>query len=319
MKRTNTKAAEPPRFSLAIDAEIINELRGLLDQRKKLDDAVNNAPTEIATAEAELAALRHRLALLEADVVLVDDAALPALQKQIAELSDVIDEKDLAFRRLKGRLKALEDRAPDIDSKIEITIGYVQLEANMAAQNLQAELAAELRTKVAEVRNVYAQVRALLHAAPLQQARDFLACAHVPDLERCFVSYASGVAHDSSQNLLALTDETTAAGEAEIVEALKPIAEAFALARKHKPYVPLAKRAVPYVRKGAWDGPGGRVDRPEEPAEEPAARMKTMEEALAEPYTIKGDSSGIRTWKNLPPADLNVGQAIMQNPDSGNQ
>ena len=268
MKRNSTNASVPqaPRFALAIDAETINELRGLLDQRKKLDDAVNSAPAEIAAGEADLAALRQELALLEADVVLVDEPALPKLQKQIAELSEVIEAKDLAFRRLKGRLKALEDRAPDIDNRIEIAIGYVRLEANMAAQNLQSELAAELRKKVGDVRNVYAQVRALQSAVPLSQTRDFLVCAHVPDLEHCMVSYIGGTPHDNSQNLLELRDDDTEAAEGEIVEALKPITEALLVARKHKPYVPLANRPVPYVRKGAWDGPGGRTgDRIEQP------------------------------------------------------
>ncbi len=317
MKRTNTNTAavQAPKFALAIDAETVSELSGLLDQRKKLDDAVNSAPADIASAEAELAHLRYRLGALEADVVLVEDAKLPALQNEIAQLADTIDAKDLAFRRLKARIDALEARAPDLDTKIELAIGYVRVEANMAASSLQSVLAAELRAKVAEIRNIYAQVRTLLGAAPLQQASDFLACAHVPDLEHCFVSYVRGVPHDSSQNLLALRDESTAAAEAEIVEALKPIAEAFAMARKHRPYVPLAKRPVPYVRKGTWDGPGGRVDRPEEAEEPPAPRMKTIEEAMAEPYEIKGDSSGFRTWKAA--AEMNMTAAIAAQQSSG--
>lgn len=313
MKRTNTTVAEiqAPRFALAIDAETIDELRGLLDQRKKLDDAVNGAPAEIAAAESELTTLRHQLGALEADVVLIDDAKLPALQKEIAKLADTIDAKDLAVRRIKARVDALEARAPELDGKIEIAIGYVRVEANMAGQNLQTELAAMLRDKVADIRNIYAQVRALQRAVPLQQARDFIACAHVPDLEHCLVSYLSGVPHDSSRNLLAQMDEGTATAEAEIEEALKPIAEAFALARKHRLYVPLARRPVPYVRKGAWDGPGGRTgDRPEETEEPPAPRMKTMEEALAAPYEIKGDSSGFRTWKKA--QEMNMGLAITQ-------
>ncbi|EIN02299.1 hypothetical protein WQE_04902 [Paraburkholderia hospita] len=276
MKRTNPNNAtvRVPKFDLAIDAETLNELRGLLDQRKKLDDAVSSAPSEIAAGEAELAGLRHQLAMLEADVVLVDDDEFPKLQKQIADLSEVIDAKDLAFRRLKSRLKALEDRAPELDNKIELAIGYVRVDANIAAQNLQAELASELRSKVAEIRSIYAQVRALQSVIPLQQARDFLVCAHVPDLDHCMVSYPHGIPRDFSQNLLEQRDDATEAAESQIAEALKPITDAFLLARKHNPYVPLAKRPVPYVRKGAWDGPGGRTgDRPEqsEQAEAPAS------------------------------------------------
>ncbi|TCG03513.1 hypothetical protein BZM27_47985, partial [Paraburkholderia steynii] len=134
MKRTNTNAAaQAPRFALAIDAETIDELRSLLEQRKKLDDAVESAPAEIAAAESELANLRHQLGMLEADVILVEDAKLPALEKDIAQIAETVDAKDLAFRRLKARLDALEARAPDLDSKIELAIGYVRVEASMAA------------------------------------------------------------------------------------------------------------------------------------------------------------------------------------------
>lgn len=311
MKRTNQPdlVEQPAPLSLSIDAETISELRTLLDQRNKLDEAVNAAPAQIAAREAELSALRQRLAALEADVVIVDDAALPALQKQITKLSNEVDAVDLDVRRLKGRLNALEARAPDLDEKIEIAIGYVRVEANMAAQNLQVALAEELRNKVADVRNIYAKVRALQGFVPNARTSDFLVSAYVPDLESC-VRVNTGTGHyDASPNLLAFADADTDAAESEVVEALRPVTEALLLARKHKSYVPLAKRPVPYVRKGAWDGPGGRVDRPDEP-EEPAPRMKTIEEAMAEPYTIKGDSSGIRTWSRQQAADMNVTASI---------
>src|ERR1700761_7296685 len=110
MKRSNQNESttQAQRFSVAIDAEPLNELRGLLDQRKKLDDAVNSAPAEIAAAESELSGLRHQPGVLEADVVLIDDAKLSALQKEIAKLVETIDAKDLSYRRLKARLDALE-------------------------------------------------------------------------------------------------------------------------------------------------------------------------------------------------------------------
>ncbi|MFM0173189.1 hypothetical protein PQR33_28130 [Paraburkholderia sediminicola] len=307
MKRTNTNAtsARAPKFDLAIDADTLNELRELIEQRKKLDDAVNNAPADIFAAEAELSEMRRQLSVLEADVVLVDDAKLPSLQKEIEKLAGTIDVKDLAVRRLKARLEALESRAPDLDSKIEIAIGYVRIEVNMAAQSLQAQLAEELRDRVASVRMLYAQVRALQSVVPLPQTNDFLLCAHVPDLEQCMASYASGAPRDVSQNLLALVDDGTAAAESEIAEALKPITEALMVARKHRPYVPLAKRPAPYVRKGAWDGPGGRTgDRIERPAEVAAAA-----DAVADSNAGKSAARGSSARSGVP-VEMNMGAAI---------
>jgi hypothetical protein len=307
MKRTNTNAssAEAPKFDLAIDAETLNELRELIGQRKKLDDAVNSAPADIFAAEGELSEMRRQLSVLEADVVLVDDAKLPSLQKEIEKLAGTIDVKDLAVRRLKGRLEALESRAPDLDSKIEIAIGYVRIEVNIAAQSLQSQLAEELRDKVKTVRMLYAQVRALQSVVPLPQTNDFLLCAHVPDLEQCMASYASGAPRDVSQNLLALVDDGTAAAESEVAEALKPIAEALMVARKHRPYVPLAKRPAPYVRKGAWDGPGGRTgDRIERPAEI-GAQANGSSESPAKASTPNGGST-----RDGMPVEMNMAVAI---------
>ncbi|MCC8396321.1 hypothetical protein LJ656_27400 [Paraburkholderia sp. MMS20-SJTR3] len=252
MKRNNQNeaVAQAPKLTLAIDAETLNEMHGLLDQRKKLDDVMNSAPAEIAAAEAELANLRCQLGALEADVVLIDDAKLPALQKEIAKLADTIDTKDLTLRRLKARVEALEARAPELDSKIEIAIGYVRVEANMAAQDIQVALAEELRNKVAEVRYIYAKLRALQGFVPHTRTSDFLISAYVPDLESCMRINTSTGHYDAAPNLLASADADTAEAEAEVAEALKPITAALLVARKHKPYVPLAKRPQLYVNRG---------------------------------------------------------------------
>ena len=101
-----------------------------------------------------------------------------------------------------------------------------------------------------------------------------------------------------------------------IAEVMAPVNAALNALRAHRPYVPLAKRPQPYVIKGSSEGPGGRPTVPEAP--EPAApRMKTIEEALAEPYTIKGDSSGIRTWQAA--AEMNMAKALMQADESAEQ
>lgn len=302
--------------NLSIDAETISNLRDLLDQRKKLDDAVNAAPTEIKALEVEFSSLRQQMATLDAEVVLIDEAQLPAKQKQIKALDGVIAEKDFAVRRAKARLETLEALAPDLDEKIEIAIGFVRVEANIAAQSLRSEIAEELRDKLHELQLIYAKVRALHGLVRTDRTGDFLQSALIPDLDHCMRITTRDGTYEASTNLLETRNDDTAAAEALISAAMRPITEVLALARKHRPYVPLAKRPTPYVRKGAWDGPGGRIDRPEEP-EEPPARMKTIEEALAEPYEIKGDSSGFRTWKQA--HEMNMTAAITDAQQSAEQ
>ncbi|MBJ9674502.1 hypothetical protein [Burkholderia gladioli] len=317
MARTPQPAPSAPAYpNLSIDAETLSNLHDLLDQRKKLDDAVNAAPAEIGAAEAELSALRQQMATLEADTILIDDAQLAQAQKRIQSLDGVIAQKEIGLRRAKARLEALEARAPDLDEKIEIAIGYVRIEASIAADSLRAEIAEELRTKVRDLQLIYAKVRALNGLVRTERTSDFLMSALIPDLDHSLRVTTKAGTFEQSTNLLEVKSDDTSAAEAVVSEALRPITDALLLARKHRPYVPLAKRPTPYVRKGAWDGPGGRIDRPEEP-EVPPAPMKTIEEALAEPYEIKGDSSGIRTWKQA--AEMNMTAAITSAQQSSEQ
>ncbi|HDR8987717.1 TPA: hypothetical protein QDA93_000276 [Burkholderia vietnamiensis] len=287
--------------NLSIDAETISNLRELLDRRKKLDDAVNAAPAEINSLETELSSLRQQMATLEADAVLIDEAKLPAKQKQIEALADVITEKDFGVRRAKARLEALEARAPDLDEKIEIAIGFVRVEAGIATQSLRSDIAEELRSKVHDLQLIYAKIRALHGLVPNDRTGDFLQSAMVPDPDHCMRITTRGGTYEASTNLLDVRNDATAVAETLISEAMRPITEVLMLARKHRPYVPLAKRPAPYVRKGAWDGPGGRIDRPEK-LEEPPVR--------AEPYEIKGDSSGFRTRPQV--QEMNMAPAIAE-------
>ncbi|WP_175984465.1 hypothetical protein [Burkholderia vietnamiensis] len=295
--------------NLSIDAETISNLRELLDQRKKLDDAVNAAPSEIKFIEDELSNLRQQMASLEADIVLVDEAHVPAKQKQIKALGEVLAEKELAVRRKKMLLETLEQRAPDLDEKIEIAIGFVRVEAGIAAQSLRSDIAQELRGKLHELQLIYAKVRALHGLVRDERTGDFLKSALIPDLDQCMRIIARNETYEASPNLLDTRNDDTAAVEAQISDAMRPITDVLVLARKHRPYVPLAKRPAPYVRKGAWDGPGGRIDRTEEP-EEPPVHMKAIEEVLAEPYEIKGDSSGLRT--RTQPQEMNMVVAMQE-------
>jgi chromosome segregation ATPase len=128
-----------------------------LDRRKKLDEAVGSAPAQIAAAEANLQALRSELAAKEADIVWIDDAKVPAMEKEIATLVAAIEAKDREIQRTKGRVKALEDRAAEIDADVEQANNLMNLEASMAGQEVEEIIASELRLKVKELQSMFAK------------------------------------------------------------------------------------------------------------------------------------------------------------------
>jgi hypothetical protein len=290
-------------------------LNRALDRRKKLDDAVGSAPAQIASAEAELQSLRSELAAKEADIVWVDDAKVPAMEKEIAKLVAAIEAKDREIQRTKGRVKALEDRADEIDAEVEQAKTMLNLEASMAGQEVQANVAAELRLKVKELQSIFAKVRSLNRLTPIGTTADFLASAYVPDLERCLRIPGPNGFTNTSPNLIDVVTEETSRAEAEIAEQLKPIAEALVAGRRHRAYIPLARRPAPYVRKGSYGGPNGPTEPPPE-VKEPPPSMKTVEEALLEKHPTKGRGDEVRTWKRQPAAEMDIGAAMMQNADS---
>ena len=286
-----------------------------LDRRKKLDEAVGSAPAQIAAAEANLQALRSELAAKEADIVWIDDAKVPAMEKEIATLVAAIEAKDREIQRTKGRVKALEDRAAEIDADVDQANNLMNLEASMAGQDVEEIIAAELRLKVKELQSMFAKVRALNRVTRSARTLDFLMDAYVPDLEKCMRSVGLNGSSNSSPNLIDVVTEETKHAEAEIAEQLKPISDALAAGRSHRTYVPLARRLGPYVRKGSYGGPGGPTEPPPE-AKEPAPVMKTVEEALLEKHPTKGRGDEVRTWNRQPAADMDIGSAMMQNADS---
>jgi hypothetical protein len=299
-----------PEVTAAIDA-----LNLALDRRKKLDEAVGSAPAQIAAAEANLQALRSELAAKEADIVWVDDAKVPAMEKEIARLVAAIEAKDREILRTKGRVKALEDRASEIDADVEQANNLMNLEASMAGQEVEEIIAAELRLKVKELQSMFAKVRALNRVTRSARTLDFLMDAYVPDLEKCMRTVGKNGTSNSSPNLIDVVTEETGRAEAEIAEQLKPIADALAAGSRHRTYIPLAMRPKPYVRKGSLGGPGGPTEPPPE-VKEPPPVMKTVEEALLEKHPTKGRGDEVRTWGRLPAADMNISKAMMQNADS---
>jgi hypothetical protein len=91
---------------------------------------------------------------------------------------------------------------------------------------------------------------------------------------------------------------------------LKVVQRAQTAVRTHRPYVPLAQRPTAYVVKGSNEGPGGRPT-PPLPQPAPPPPPKSIEQAMKEPYTIRGDSSGGRSRGAS--ADMNIGGQLVAN------
>jgi len=94
-----------------------------------------------------------------------------------------------------------------------------------------------------------------------------------------------------------------------VVERLRVVQKAQTAVRTHREFVPLAQRPTPYVIKGSNEGPGGR---PTPPLPQPAAAPpNSIEQAMKEPYTIRGDGSGGRSRGAV--ADMNIAGQLVAN------
>ena len=286
----------------------IQDVHDAVARRKLLDEATDASPARIAEIEQDANRLRGEIASQEADIALCDEAEAPAKEKAIRKLADELTAKERELNRAKARLEALEARAPEIDAAIDEAARMLNLEVGMLAESFKVRISEELREAVKPLLPIMEKARAVG-----RPCSDYFQAAYLPDAGGFVLSnkYIGAISGHVGANLL-----DSASGEPNpITEVMAPVYAALNMLRAHRAYVPLAKRPKPYVRKGAWDGPGGRTERPQESEpEESSPPHKTLEEALREPYVIKGDSSGIRTWKAA--AELNMARAMMAAEDS---
>lgn len=306
------KAAEPAPYVLSSEMQAaIQAVHDALGRRKTLDEATNAAPAQIAELEQEANRLRGEIASREADIIWCADTEVPAAEGAIAKLSDELITRETELRRAKSRLDALEARAPELDAAVDQAGYMLNLEVGMQGEIFRARISEELREAVKPLLPILEKARAM---GPL--FNDYLQAAYLPDPEGFILGLRSNGAISSNVGVNLLNGVSNVPNP--ITEVMAPVNAALNALRSHRAYVPLAKRPKPYVMKGAWDGPGGRTGpRPPE-VEKPSAPRKTMEEALKEPYTIKGDSSGIRTWKEAQrqAAEMDIGRTMMAAADS---
>ncbi|WP_343661101.1 hypothetical protein [Ralstonia sp.] len=309
--KTERKQEADKQSGYALTPEVkaaIQDVHDALARRKLLDEAADASPARIAEIEQDANRLRGEISSQEADIALCDEAEVPAKEKAVRKLADELTVKERELSRAKARLDALEARAPEIDAAIDEAAHTLNLEVGMLAESFKVRISEELREAVKPLLPIMEKARAV--GRPFN---DYFQAAYLPDPEGFIVNTksAGAIFGHVGVNLL----NGTSGEPNPITEVMEPVNAALNALRAHRAYVPLAKRPKPYVRKGAWDGPGGRTERPQESEpEEPSPPHKTLEEALREPYVIKGDSSGIRTWKAA--AELNMARAMMADEDS---
>jgi hypothetical protein len=307
---SSSSSAEPA-YALPLELEAaVKAAHDALGRRKTLDAAVNESPAQIAEAESEVERLRGELATAEADLALSSGTDSRRLERLIDELSASLSSKEVVVRRAHARLAALEAKAPELDAAIVDARQTLNLEAGMYARDLKSQISVELREAVKPVLAVLRNAHAV-DSVGLHQFTDFFFAAYLPDPET-FIGSGRSENKNIGTNLL---DDRSTDEQNPIALVLAPVKAAMTAIGAHRPYVPLAKRPKPYVRRGAWDGPGGRTERPEE-VEEPPPVLKTIEEAQREPYVRKGRTDGVRTWNRLPAAEVDIGKALMQAADS---
>lgn len=310
---------EAPDFS---SLEALRGLADLLEQRRTLEERVAQIPAALAEAREELGTLDKEIGEAEVSLLTLPDKQVPAAIKRRDALEAKQVECALRIRRLEVQLSAIEATAPDLDSKIELEIGAIRIEASIASETVQVALAEDIRQSVSGLRVLYAKVRALQRLVPTARTGDFLLDAYIPDLESC-MRVNTGTGHyNSAPNLLQVIDPETQQAEAEIAEMLRPITDALVASRKHVPYVPLAKRPQPYVFKGSNEGPargnGGPIGQPGPPPQMVEEKPVFNGYKTNEPYEVKGDMSGRRT-REAAAAEMDIGRSIMRAAESADR
>jgi len=303
---TSTNDAKPVTASYALPPELtaaVATLNEALERRKRLDVATDAAPAQIESITQEIAHLRNQLGHEQTQAALAErgsDDEIKHLQKaDKTRLSFELGQREVDAARI--RLDALEAAAPEIDGAITSAGTGLNREVQMFGNQYRADIADELRELALPLRTTLARAHAVGGGlfdvgcdAYLADPLDFM----------CF-----GRADYRGENLLDLRGAPGAENDP-LVLALQPVREALVALRRHRSYLPLAQRPAPYVIKGS-NFPGDRAAPPLPQPAPPPPMKQTFEEALRQPYEVRGDSGG-RTC-NAGAVDLNVGAQLVNN------
>lgn len=258
----------------------------------KVAAKIDEAAAQLHALEADLRRLASDVGAEEGKLALADaPAEIKRHEKVVKDLLTESETKEREVKRLRARIQALEEQAPALDEALRDAIVDLRIEFSGWQNGIAARIGTELEALVAPIRTLVAMANAAAYGSGANSLSDFVAAAYIPDPDGFMRTRDRGGWVNQGRNLLVgLPNSRPAEAEAIAVQCL-PVLQALRAGESHTAYVPLARRPVPYVRKGyeirGWtsksdsDGDG---DAPNTAAA-PAARVEPQELNVAPAMT----------------------------------
>ncbi|KVM66028.1 hypothetical protein WJ61_30650 [Burkholderia ubonensis] len=260
----------------------------------------------IAQSTAELTDLEKEHLLAETRAVLDPDKKQEAarLKKLVDKARDAVSAAQSELDRCERIQPVLYAEATTADSAIESARAEIKKAASAMAKDLVPVFSEQVLSAVDQLARVVSQARAISANLPDGFMREYLGAVKVvdPALAKMVPIAFGGWSIEGGDLLQLPADDVDAQA---IAATLKPIVDMERKCRVHPKFQPPKPPAKPYEIKGS---PIGGRPPLREMQGDPPVRMKTLEEALAEPYVIKGHSGGVRSWKEV--QEMNMAAAI---------
>ncbi|ABO55464.1 hypothetical protein LA345_14995 [Burkholderia vietnamiensis] len=294
----------------ALDAQqnVVFAVRRLHEEKARFVDVIAQSTAELTDLEKE-----HLLAETRAAIDPEKKQDEARLKKLVDKARDAMLAAQADLDRCERIEPALHAEAAAADTAIESARAEIKKAASAMAKDLIPVFSEQVLSAVGQLAKVVAQARAVSANLPDGFMREYLGAIKVVDPALAkIVPIAFGGWSIEGGDLLQLPadDVDTQA----IAETLKPIVEMERKCRVHPKFQPPKPPAKPYEIKGS---PIGGRPPLREMQGDPPVRMKTIEEALAEPYVIKGHSGGVRPWKEV--HEMNMAAEISNAQQSAEQ
>ncbi|MBP6897333.1 MAG: hypothetical protein KBC94_23195 [Pseudacidovorax sp.] len=256
----------------------------------KVAAKINEAAAQLPALEADLQRLAGEIGAEEGKLALADaPAEIKRHEKVIKDLLAESETKEREVKRLRARIQALEEQAPALDEALRAAVSDLRIEFSGWQNGLAARIGTELEALVAPIRTLVAVAKAAAPGTGATSLSDFVAAAYIPDPDG-FVRIPTATGWESRGRNLLEGLPTSQPAEAEAVAAqCLPVLQALRAGESHTAYVPLARRPVPYVRKGyeirSWTSKSDSDSDAPGTAASPAARVEPQELNVAPAMT----------------------------------
>ncbi|WP_233343586.1 hypothetical protein [Burkholderia cepacia] len=294
----------------ALDAQqnVVFAVRRLHEEKARFVAEIEQSTTELTGLEKE-----HLLA--ETRAVLDPDKKQEAvrLKKLVDKARDAVSTAQSELDRCERIQPVLHAEAAAADIAIESARADVKKAAAAMGRDLIPVFSEQVLSAVGQLAKVVSQARAICANLPDGFMREYLDATKIVDpINAQIVPIAYGGSYIQGADCLQLpADDVDVQAIAAI---LKPIVDMERKCRVHPKFQPPKPPAKPYEIKGS---PIGGRPPLREMQGDPPVRMKTIEEALAEPYVIKGHSGGVRPWKEV--HEMNMAAEISSAQQSAEQ